>query len=160
MVTSYNITAFSRVEMMIRKSVSEVFSAFINPDITTKFWFSKSTGRLIQGKIVVWTWEMFNHSSTILVKTIVPNKTIEIDWGDEVSRTTVEWTFKVLSKTMTLVIISNSGFTGDPDQIISKIKDSTEGFTLVLAGLKAYLEHNIQLNLIADRFPGEASTER
>jgi hypothetical protein len=27
------------------------------------------------------------------------------------------------------------------------------GFTWVLAGLKAYLEHNIMLNLIADRFP-------
>jgi uncharacterized protein YndB with AHSA1/START domain len=32
--------------MLIRKSVSEVFEAFINPDITTKFWFSKSSGRL------------------------------------------------------------------------------------------------------------------
>jgi hypothetical protein len=29
------------------------------------------------------------------------------------------------------------------------------GFTWVLAGLKAYLEHNIMLNLIADRFPKE-----
>jgi len=30
---------------------------------------------------------------------------------------------------------------------------STGGFTIVLAGLKALLEHNIQLNLVADRFP-------
>jgi hypothetical protein len=30
---------------------------------------------------------------------------------------------------------------------------STEGFTLVLAGLKALLEHNIILNLVPDRFP-------
>gem|GEM_PF-6143995 len=27
------------------------------------------------------------------------------------------------------------------------------GFTTVLDGLKAYLEHNLQLNLIADKFP-------
>jgi hypothetical protein len=27
------------------------------------------------------------------------------------------------------------------------------GFTLVLAGLKALLEHNIRSNLVADRFP-------
>jgi hypothetical protein len=30
---------------------------------------------------------------------------------------------------------------------------STEGFTFVLAGLKAFLEHNIILNLVADRHP-------
>ena len=28
-------------EMLIRKPVHEVFEAFINPDITTKFWFTK-----------------------------------------------------------------------------------------------------------------------
>lgn len=32
-------------------------------------------------------------------------------------------------------------------------KGAAEAFTLVLAGLKAYLENNIELNLIADRFP-------
>jgi hypothetical protein len=30
--------------------------------------------------------------------------------------------------------------------------DSTSGFPLVLAGLKAFLEHNVRLNLVADRF--------
>ena len=33
--------------------------------------------------------------------------------------------------------------------------ESTEGFTLVLAGLKAFLEHDLRLNLIADKFPGD-----
>jgi hypothetical protein len=33
------------------------------------------------------------------------------------------------------------------------VAGSTEGFSLVLAGLKAFLEHNIRLNLVADRFP-------
>ena len=31
--------------------------------------------------------------------------------------------------------------------------DSTESFSLVLAGLKAWLEHGIQLKLISDRHP-------
>jgi len=35
------------------------------------------------------------------------------------------------------------------------IKDSTVGFTIVLACRKAYLEHNIDLNLIMDKFPKE-----
>ena len=37
---------FARAEMLIRKPVTEVFEAFINPAITTKFWFTKSSGRV------------------------------------------------------------------------------------------------------------------
>ena len=32
----------AKAEMLIRKPVAEVFEAFINPEITTKFWFTKS----------------------------------------------------------------------------------------------------------------------
>ena len=48
----------------------------------------------------------------------------------------------------------NGDFTGDLEKLISQTRDSTEGLTLVLASLKAYLEHHIQLNLVGDRFPG------
>ena len=40
--------------MLIRKPVAEVFEAFINPNITTKFWFTKGSGRLEAGKQVQW----------------------------------------------------------------------------------------------------------
>ena len=46
-------------QMLIRKPVAEVFEAFVNPQITTRFWFTKSSGRLEQGKTVRWDWEMF-----------------------------------------------------------------------------------------------------
>jgi len=38
--------------MLIRKPVAEVFEAFVNPNITTKFWFTKSSERLEAGKQV------------------------------------------------------------------------------------------------------------
>jgi hypothetical protein len=31
--------------------------------------------------------------------------------------------------------------------------DSTQGFSLMLAGLKALLEHDVRLNLVGDRYP-------
>lgn len=40
------------------------------------------------------------------------------------------------------------------------IKDSTGGFTTVLDGLKAFLEYNINLNLIADKYPKEVIQHR
>jgi uncharacterized protein YndB with AHSA1/START domain len=152
-MTKENNANFAKAEMLIRKPVSDVFEAFINPVITTKFWFTKSTGKLVVGKKVEWTWEMYNHTVSVFVKSIEPNKTIIIEWGNYDERTTVEWTFKQLGEDSTFVSIINSGFTGEIEQLISQIRDSTEGFTMVLAGLKAYLEHGIQLNLIADRFP-------
>jgi len=32
----------TRSGMLVRKPVADVFDAFINPDITTKFWFTKT----------------------------------------------------------------------------------------------------------------------
>ena len=49
------------------------------------------------------------------------------------------------------VKIRESGFTGD--DLVKQVADSTQGFSLVLAGLKALLEHGIHLNLVGDRYP-------
>jgi uncharacterized protein YndB with AHSA1/START domain len=140
-------------EMLIRKPVAEVFEAFINPEITTKFWFTKSSGKLEAGKQVTWTWEMYNASSQVTVKDVEQNNRILIEWSGYGSPTTVEWIFTPYGNDATFVSITNAGFSGDGDGIIKQALDSTGGFTWVLAGLKAYLEHNIMLNLIADRFP-------
>lgn len=37
---------FAEAGMLIRKLVEEVYEAFINPEITINFWFTKSSGRL------------------------------------------------------------------------------------------------------------------
>ena len=146
---------FAKAEMLIRKPIELVFQAFINPEITTKFWFTKSSGKLEEGKETEWTWEMYNHSIVVNTRSVELNKKIVIEWGNEDEISTVEWTFKNLGEVGTFVSIVNIGFDGETEKIISQIRDSTEGFTLVLAGLKAYLEHNIQLNLVLDRFPKE-----
>lgn len=139
--------------MLIRKPVAEVFEAFINPDVTTKFWFTRSSGKLESGKHVQWDWEMYGISIPVTVKSIEPNKRIVIQWPGQNGPTTVEWTFTPRGDDATFVGITNHGFTGDGDQLVLQVTDSTQGFTLVLAGLKALLEYNIQLNLVADRYP-------
>ena len=64
----------AKAEMLIRKPVAEVFEAFVNPEITRKFWFTRSTGRLEAGKQVTWTWEMYDHSVAVDVKEIEPGR--------------------------------------------------------------------------------------
>lgn len=139
--------------MLIRQPVEKVFEAFVNPAITANFWFTKSSGRLQVGKQIRWDWEMFNHTELITVKTLEENKRILIEWDSYGTPTLVEWTFVARSDNSTWVSIVNAGFAGTGDEVIQQAADTMEGFVLVLAGAKAYLEHNIQLNLIADRFP-------
>jgi uncharacterized protein YndB with AHSA1/START domain len=144
---------FAKAEMLIRKPVSEVFQAFINPEFTRNFWFTKGSEKLEEGKSTEWTWEMFGFSLTVFTKVIEENKRIVIEWGNSGEETTVEWIFTPLDEKETFVSITNSNFKGDADKLLSEVRNSTEGFTLVLAGAKAFLEHQIQLNLVLDRFP-------
>lgn len=142
-------------EMMIRQPISEVFEAFVNPEITTKFWFTKSTEKLEVGKQVDWIWEMYQLTVPVWVKAIQANQRILIEWGTDDQKSTVEWSFKSLTPTKTFVKITNTNLLGTGTDLTNKRIDSTGGFTMVLAGLKAWLEHGIELNLIGDKFPKE-----
>lgn len=140
-------------QMLIRKPVATVFQAFIDPAETTNFWFTKSSGKLETGKTMSWTWEMYGVTTQVLVKEIIHNKRISIVWGDPA--TNVDFAFTSVTDNATYVVIRNYGFEETGDELIKAINDNTGGFTTVLDGLKAYLEHGINLNLIRDKFPGE-----
>ena len=137
--------------MLIRKPVAEVFEAFVDPAITTQFWFTKSSGRLEAGKEVQWDWEMYGVSAQVTVKAVEQYTRILIEWDDPPCP--VEWQFTPRTDDTTLVSISNWGFSGSEDEVVAKAIDSMGGFTLVLAGLKALLEHSVVLNLVADHYP-------
>ncbi|WP_175622296.1 SRPBCC family protein [Chryseobacterium schmidteae] len=141
---------FVQAQMLIRKPIQEVFEAFINPEITTNFWFTKSTGKLEEGKTIIWEWEMYNAKSEVKTLQIIPNQLIKTEWG--LFSNNVDYEFKEMEKG-TLVIIKSYGYSETGDELLSVINDNTGGFTTVLDGCKAYLEHGINLKLIEDKFP-------
>ncbi len=59
-------------EMLIRKPADEVYEAFVDPAVTTKFWFTGGNARLEVGRPVTWAWEMYGVSTRIEVKELVP----------------------------------------------------------------------------------------
>ena len=148
-----NRVPVAKTGMLIRRPVAQVFDAFINPETTTKFWFTKSSGRLEAGKQIQWEWEMYGISIPVTVKSIEPPRRIVIQWPGRNGLSTVEWNFLPSGDDATFVSITNHGFTGDGDELVMQAADSTQGFTLVLAGLKALLEYDVKLNLVADRYP-------
>jgi len=95
---------------------------------------------------------MYNVSSEVRVKEVVPNQRISIEW-DNAPVTTVDFEFTALTDDTTYMVIKNYGFDQTGDDLIQAIKDNTGGFTTVLDGLKAWLEFGIELNLVRDKFP-------
>ena len=140
-----------RVQMRIRRPVREVFDAFVDPAITTRFWFTSSSGPLSPGAEVTWTWEMYGASSRVRVEALERDRRIRIAWDDP--PVPVEWTFTPRDDDTTLVEIATWGFHGDRDAVVAQALDNTGGFSFVLAGAKAWLEHGVELRLVEDHQP-------
>ena len=152
-MTNTPLAPVATAQMLIRKPVAQVFEALVDPAITSRFWFSKGSGRLEAGKQVRWDWEMYGASADVDVKAVEENKRILIQWDGPENPTSVEWTFEPRGEDRTFVAVKNWGFHGDPDKIVAAALDSTGGFNLLLASLKAFLEHGIELNLVVDHAP-------
>ena len=138
----------ARARMLIRKPVAEVFEAFVDPAITSRFWFTRGSHRLKEGETVTWHWDMYGVSANVAVKAVERNRRILIEWP-----TPVEWVFTSPSDGTTFVTITASGFVGSADEQVAQAIDSMGGFSLTLAGCKAFLEHGLDLNLVADHNP-------
>ena len=138
-----------RAEMLIRRPAADVFNAFVDPAITTKFWFSKSSDKLEAGKRVRWEWEMYGVGDDIDVKAVTPDERIVFEWSFPKSNT-VEMTFTP-HKEGTILRIVNSGLRGD--DVFTEALDLTQGWNIVLCAAKAWLEHGVELNAVADKAP-------
>ena len=155
MTQQLKVPPAARAEMLIRKPVAEVFEAFVEPAITSRFWFTRGSARLQYGREIQWDWDMYKLSVQVAVKAFERNRRILIEWSAYGSPTTVEWLFTARPDDTTFVSITNAGYSGDGDDVARQAITATEGFALVLAGLKALLEHNVVLNLVSDRFPDQ-----
>lgn len=142
-----------RTHMLIRRPASQVYGAFIDPDVTSKFWFTRGSGILVRGEKVTWHWDMYGVSVEVDVLELEKDQRILIGWP-----TPVEWVFSPRGKEATFVTITASGFTGTEDEQVAGAIDSMGGFSFVLAGCKAWLEHGIQLNLVGDHNPDHTIT--
>ena len=137
--------------MLIRRPVAAVFEAFVDPAVTSHFWFSKGGARLEPGTRVRWDWEMYGIGSDVIVKAVEPNVRILVDGDDP--PTEVEWRCAARGPDQTWIEVENRGFRGDADAQVAQALDSTGGFALVLAGAKIWLEHGIEPNFVLDRHP-------
>ena len=137
-------------QMLIRAPAEDVFRAIADPAVTTRFWFSRSSGPLEAGKRVRWDWEMYGAGSDVDVRQVEPGRRVVVDW-DSYGGTRIDFGFERRSADTTMMSIDVTGFKG-PDACAHAI-DASGGFAFVLAGVKALLEHGVELNMVPDKAP-------
>ena len=81
----------ARAELLIRAPVADVFEAFVDPEMTARFWYSRGTARLVAGAELEWIWEMYGASTRVRVLDVEPRHLIRVDWDTDNEPTRVEW---------------------------------------------------------------------
>ena len=115
--------------MFVRRPISDVFEAIIDPVITSHFWFSKGSGRLAVGRTVRWDWEWYDVSIEVTAVTIEPNRLIVMEWPGYSGPTTVTWKFREVDGG-TFVEVEETGWTGTGDELVKYVCDTTGGIYL------------------------------
>lgn len=149
-MTSRNASA--KAQILVRRPRDEVFNAFVDPAVMSKFWLHRKDEGLREGETIGW---FVGDSSDALeievrVKLVETPSRIEIEWGVDSRFTDVTWKLHEHGSNWTRLVIEETGFFGSRDEIVSQALDSTSGFNQVVVALKALLEHNAAINVVAD----------
>ncbi|WP_409290022.1 SRPBCC family protein [Peribacillus sp. SCS-37] len=130
-----NVTKFK-----ILKPTNEVFEAFVDPQKIGNFWFSSSSERWEQGKIITVKYEEYNAQLDIKVLEIEKNRKIVYEWGAIGEGNIVTILLEELDNSSTIIEVIEEGFKDNDEELISQLLDNKEGWVFMLSCLKGYLE--------------------
>ncbi|HEX9806618.1 MAG TPA: SRPBCC family protein [Alteraurantiacibacter sp.] len=152
-----------RVAARIAKPVHEVFEAVADPkQLSSYFTTGGAKGRLETGATVTWDFHDYPGAFPVQVIEVVPDERIVLQWeaaegeppnledadrpemADAGYNTTVTMTFKGLDDGRTLVEIAEEGWHETPAALKASYGNCM-GWSQMLAALKVWLEHGINL---------------
>jgi uncharacterized protein YndB with AHSA1/START domain len=151
-----NQTLEIKAALQISKSVNEVYEAIVDPVKMSNYFISKSSGRMEEGKKIMWCFPEFEMEFPIRVGKIVNNKYISFYWDVDGIELLTEMSLTPGKGNSTLVNITEKSRKND-EAGIKWLKSNTEGWANFLACLKAYLEYGINLRKGAFDFLSEKS---
>lgn len=143
-----------KAALQIQKPAHEVFEAIVDPDKMSNYFISKSTGRMEEGKNLIWKFPEFDVEAPVKVGKIETDKYISYYWSSEDDKELlVEMTLTPGDHISTIVSITEKSMKND-EAGIRWLSGNTEGWAYFLACLKAYLEYGINLRKGAFDFRG------
>ena len=146
----------TKVSGRIAKPVHEVFEAVIDPSRLSKFFATGpgTKGRLETGATVMWDFHDFPGAFPVRIIEVVKDKKVVLAWSSQDDApegqpfrphdNTVTIEFEGLEDGRTLVNITEEGW-GETPKGIKAMAGNTEGWAGMLAAMKVWLEHGINL---------------
>ena len=133
-----------KAALQILKPAEEVFEAIVDPVKMSSYFISKSSGKMEEGKEIIWQFPEFDMNFPIRIGAIEKDKYISYYWDVESTELLVEITLTPADNNATIVTVTEKGRSND-EAGIKWLKGNTEGWANFLACLKAYLEYGINL---------------
>ncbi|WP_264542497.1 MULTISPECIES: SRPBCC domain-containing protein [Flavobacterium] len=133
-----------KVAMQISKPISEVFEAIVNPEKMANYFISESTGRMEEGKKLIWKFPEFDFECPIRVGKIEQDKYISYYWENSGKELLVEISLSESLNHSTLVSISEKEMENN-EAGLKWLSGNSFGWSNFLACLKAYLEYGINI---------------
>lgn len=133
------------IQTKINKPLAEVFDAVVNPKKITGYFCNQSDGPLVEGKTITWTWSAQKANIPVIVKQVIPNSKVVIEWPAMTGGTSIaEMEFSSLDDGRTMVKISESGWPSNEAGLKASYRNC-EGWQHMMSCMKAYLQHGIDL---------------
>ena len=139
----------------IAKPIGTVFDAVADPAVLSEYFATGGAkGRLETGAVATWDFHDFPGAFPVHVVEAVKDRHILLRWGGDSDavvpdeeghyRTLVTFAFESTEDGRTLVQISEEGWSDTPEGLKASY-GNCEGWTGMLAALKAWLEHGVRL---------------
>lgn len=132
-----------QASIQIQKPLHEVFEGIVDPAKMSNYFISRSTGRMEEGKNLVWGFPDYDGEIPVRVGKIEKDKYIAYYWGAPNDEQLVEIKLEIY-KDSTIVSITEKSKNND-EAGIAWLKGNTEGWANFLACLKCFLEYGINL---------------
>jgi len=132
--------------MLIRRAASEIFDAFVRPDMLCQFWLDSASGPLAPGATVSWGFKVPGINDKVTVTGFDPPRRLSFRFSDGMD---VDISFQFHDGDATRVAVSCSGL---PEKdLLAVATNNVEGFSIVLCDLKTLLETGRSANLVRDK---------
>jgi uncharacterized protein YndB with AHSA1/START domain len=139
-----NQTLAIKAAIQILKPVNEVFEAIVDPVKMSGYFISGSSGKMEEGKQIIWQFPEFDMEFPVRVVKVERDKYLSFNWDMDGTELLVEMTLVPRDTSSTVVTVTEKSRNND-EAGIKWLKENTEGWANFLACLKAYLEYGINL---------------
>ena len=124
------------VAMQISKPINEVFEAIVNPEKMCNYFISQSTGRMEEGKNLIWKFPEFDMEVPVKVVKIEKDSLISYYWENSGQNLLVEMKLSTVGNNSTLIKISEKSMENN-EAGLKWLTGNSFGWSNFLACLKA-----------------------